>query len=300
MRTFPLLISLLLTKPVFAQIQPFHQQFQDLVRFKDTGKMGPFIAFWEQKSPTDPELFVSAFNYYFLRAKKEIVQMTPAPEGTGSLEIRDSTGKIAGYMSSKLYYDPVLLDSGYRYINRGISLYPDRLDMRFGKIYVLGQAQAWDSFTTNIIRTVEYSRVNKNRWQWAEGKPLKDAERSMLQSVQAYLKQLYDTEDNSLLGKIQQIGEVVFKYYSSNIELLSTVGVTWLLTGQYDKGLQYLKMAEKLNPKDFVVVNNLAYGYKLKGDKKNALKYYQLVYDKGNKEAKEQAAAAIRELKAGH
>lgn len=283
-----------------AQIAPRYQQFQDLVRFKDTSKMGEFLANWEKAAPKDPELYVAYFNYYFLRARREVVHLDKIPEGRENLEVQDSTGNPVAYMNGRVTYDLSLLDSGYRYIDKGISLYPDRLDMRFGRIYVLGQTAAYDSFTAHIIRTVEYSRVNRNKWRWSEDKPLANAEKSLLQSVQAYLKQLYDAENDSLLKNIQQIGEVVFKYYRNNVELLSTVGVTWLLTGNYDKGLQYLKMAEKLSPRDFVVVNNLAYGYKLKGDKANALKYYQLIYREGNKEAKEQAAAAIRELKAGH
>ncbi len=96
---------------------------------------------------------------------------------------------------------------------------------------------------------------------------------------------------------MKQIGDVALKYYPNNIEILSTTAVANMLTKDYDKAIGYLKHAEKLNPKDFIVLNNIAQGYKLKGDKKNAIRYYELTEKYGNAQAKEQARKIIKELK---
>ena len=65
----------------------------------------------------------------------------------------------------------------------------------------------------------------------------------------------------------------------------------------YDKAIDYLKQAEKLNPKDFIVLNNIAQAYKLKGDKANAIKYYELTEKYGDEQAKQQAKEILIELK---
>ena len=119
----------------------------------------------------------------------------------------------------------------------------------------------------------------------------------MLGSIQEYLKQLYDTEDDHLLENMQQIGEITLTYYPNNIDILSSTAVANLLTKNYDKAIVYLKQAEQLNPKDFIILNNIAQGYKLKGDKENAIKYYQLTEQQGDAPAKKLGRKNIDELK---
>jgi tetratricopeptide (TPR) repeat protein len=97
-----------------------------------------------------------------------------------------------------------------------------------------------------------------------------------LETIQTYLRELYDSEDDNLLPYMIQIGEATLNYYHNSVEILSTTSVALLLTKNYDKAIDYLKQAEALNPKDFIDLNNIAQGYKLKGDKVNSIKYYKL------------------------
>jgi len=169
--------------------------------------------------------------------------------------------------------------------------------MRFGKCYALGQIKDYGNFTKEIIETVAYSVVNKNNWLWTENKKQDDAENFMLSAIQDYLGQLYATEDDRLLDNMIQIGEATLKHYPKSVEILSTTSVAFLLKKDYDKALVYLKQAEQLNPKDYIVLNNIAQGYKLKGDKANAIKYYELMAQYGDEEAKQQARENIKALK---
>ena len=118
----------------------------------------------------------------------------------------------------------------------------------------------------------------------------------MLGTLQTYLKELYETEDDNLLPNMIQIGDAVLKYYKNNVEILSTTSVALMLTKNYDKAIDYLKQAEKINPKDYIVLNNIAQGYKLKGDKANAIKYYELTEKYGDEQAKQQARQNIKAL----
>ena len=118
----------------------------------------------------------------------------------------------------------------------------------------------------------------------------------MLETIQTYLRELYETEDDNLLPYMIEIGEATLKYYHNSVEILSTTSVALMLTKNYDKAIDYLKQAEKLNPKDFIVLNNIAQGYKLKGDKANAIKYYKLTEKYGDEQAKQQARENIKAL----
>jgi tetratricopeptide (TPR) repeat protein len=277
--------------------QSYRDRFDGLFAKNDTVKTRQLLTEWEKANPNDPSLYTSAINFYFANSKEEALSIDKVQKGKQSLELTDSTGKVSGYLNSDRGYRPDQLVPAINYIDRGIARFPNRLDMRFGKCYVLGEIGDYENFTTEIIRTVEYSTTIKNSWLWTDDKKLDNPENFMLETIQRYLKQLYDTENDSLLENMKRIGAVTINYYPNNVEILSTTAVANMLTKNYDIALGYLKQAEKINPKDFIVLNNIAQGYKLKGDTANAIHYYELTEKYGDAEAKEQARKNIKELK---
>jgi tetratricopeptide (TPR) repeat protein len=186
---------------------------------------------------------------------------------------------------------------GFDKIDKGIELYPNRLDMRFGKIYVLGEIKDWNNFTSEIIKTINYSNLNKNEWTWTNNNKYGGKEKEFLLDIQTYQLQLYNTGDDNLLKNMRDIALEVLKYYPNHIESLSNISITYLLTGEYDKGIDALLKAETLNPKDFIVLSNIAQGYKLKGDYKKSIEYYEKTIKYGDNQAKEYAKQQIEELK---
>jgi tetratricopeptide (TPR) repeat protein len=70
-----------------------------------------------------------------------------------------------------------------------------------------------------------------------------------------------------------------------------------MLQQQHDKALEQLLKAEKINPKDFVILNNIGEAYKRKDDKRNAIKYFKLTSKYGNEDAKNSAQEQIDKLK---
>jgi len=169
--------------------------------------------------------------------------------------------------------------------------------MRFGKTYVLGENENYTEFTKEIIKTIEYSNVIKNEWNWTKDKKLEDAENFMLGSIQNYVTQLYNTGNDDLLENMKNIAETILKNYPNHIESLSNISIVHLIWKEFDKGLEYLQKAEKINPTDFVVLGNIAQAYKMKDDKINAIKYYELVKKYGNEDAKANSDENIKNLR---
>lgn len=287
---------------LFIQVtgQNFKQQFNDLVTKKDTAGQQQLLAKWEKANQHDPELYVAYFNYYVIKSKKDIVALGQSPKGSDVFKVmdQDTTKKEpVAYMYGDTYYVPGLLSKGFDWINKGIKMHPDRLDMRFGKVYMFGQLEDYKNFTAEIIKTIDYSHDNFNKWTWADSKPLDKPTEFMLSAIQEYQLQLYNTENDSLLDNMQRIAATVLKYYPDHVESLSNTAIVYLLRKQYDQALVPLLKAEQLDPKDYIVLSNIAQAYKLKGDKKNAIKYYELTLQYGDEEAKQYAKGQIAELK---
>lgn len=296
--TFLLFGLILLSNKVNGQT--FKVQFNDLISKKDTVGQQQLLEKWEKADNNDPELFVACFNFYVIKSKKEIVTLGQNPKGKDVLQImdQDTTKKEpVAFMYGDTYYKSNLLSKGFDWISKGIKKYPNRLDMRFGKIYMFGQLKDYEKFTTEIINTVDYSNQNKNKWTWADSKPLDDPKEFMLSSIQSYQLQLYNTENDNLLENMKRIAETILKYYPDHVESLSNISIVFMIQKQYDKALESLLKAEIINPKDYIVLSNIAQAYKLKEDNKNAIKYYELTIKFGDEQAKKYAQGQIDKLK---
>jgi tetratricopeptide (TPR) repeat protein len=162
---------------------------------------------------------------------------------------------------------------------------------------MLGEIEEFEPFTQAIVSTIDHSRKIQNKWLWTDNKPLEEPKEVMLGSVQDYVVQLYNTGDDKLLDNMKLIAETVLKHYPNHIHSLSNISIVYMIKGDHDKALEALLKAEKLTPKDYVVLGNIAQAYTLKGDRKNAIKYYELTAKYGNAAAKSQAKKQIQALK---
>lgn len=295
-RILCLAVLLFLSTNTFAQ--SLREKFLALCASNDIAGQTSVLKEWEAKSPDDPELYVAYFNHYVQKSITEVLTMDATSNDTESLQLTDSSGTTAGFINSEIKINEDDLKKGIEYINNGINKFPDRLDMRFGKIYALGQFGMYDDFTSEIIKTIEYSNNNKNRWRWSENALREDGKEMMLESIQDYVMQLYETNDDALLENMKQISETVLKYYPDHVQSLSNISVVHLLRNEIDAGLVSLLKAEKVAPTDHIILGNIAQAYKMKGDKKNSLKYYELMFKHGDDGAKSDAKQQIQKLKA--
>lgn len=274
------------------------QQFDLLVDNKDTAGQRGLLEKWQLADSNDAELYVAQFNYYVSISRREILVFGDEPKGDAlELKSMDTAQKQpVTYLYGEKEYDPVLLQKGFDCISRGIKKHPARLDMRFGKVYMYGAILDWANFTDEIIKTVEYSATIKNKWLWANNKPAENAKVLMLSSIQEYQAQLYNTNDDNLLVYMKSIALAVLKHYPDNVESYTNLALVYMINDDYDKALVELKKAEKLAPKDDIVLNNIANAYMMKGDTENAIKYYKLVIQYGDEDTKEYAEGMIESL----
>lgn len=296
-KLFTILVFSCLTNLCFGQ--GYKIQFDQFLQEGDTSGQINLLTKWESEDPFNPELFTSYFNYYFQQSRKELVTMMDEQPDGRSLEIQDSTGRVAGFLGSEVVYNSDILDKGFIKIDQGIDKYPNRLDMRFGKIYALGQLEDWDRFTNEIVKAIQYSKKNNNEWTWTYNERKENGQEFFLNSLQDYQLTLYETQNDGLLKYMKVIAEEILKIYPRHIESLSNISVVYLLTGEYDKSIEVLLRAEAINPQDVVVLGNIAHGYRLKGDTKNAIKYYEKVLTLEDQEAAEFARQQIEILKKG-
>ena len=289
-------LSFLISSAISAQ--NYFEEFQKHQRNEDTLKQRELLNTWERKDPNNAELYTSKFNYYFNMSMNEVIMLTDEAPKTDEeyITISDSTNNVAGYMTSQMDYEKTNIDLAFESINKGIKLHPNRLDMRFGKIYVLGKTKDWRGFTDELVTTITYSAENNNEWTWTLNKAKENGKEFFLGSIQDYQMQLYNTMDDNLLDNMQEIAEAVLKYYPGHIESLANSAITHIVKKEYEKALKPLKKAEEINDKDFIVLNNIAFCYKELKQKEKAIEYYNKVIKYGDARGIEQANSEIKKL----
>lgn len=293
MKRFSLLLILL---PLLASAQTL-DEYNALANKKDTLAQQALLKKWEKTGANDPDFYVAAFNYYVNRGRREVIAMKAGtPEGN-ALVLKDSLGNIAGYFDSNIAYEQKDVQKAVSYIDKGIAKFPDRLDLRFGKAYLLGENKDWQEFTNTLFAVIDQSDKIKNKWKWKGGTPLEDPKAYMLGNLQTYVLQLYNTGDDSLLPNMAQIAARVLTYYPDHIESLSNLSIVFMLQNQPDKALIALLKAEQIDPSDTIILGNIAHCYLMKGDTANALKYYENIVKNGDSESKAFAAEQISKLK---
>ena len=130
-------ILIVMIMSIFGCGQNYQSDFEKCSQEGDTIKQFEILVKWEKASPKNPELFTSYFNYYFAKSRDEILILSAGqpPAGEQALILTDSANNEAGFIGSQMNYRKTDLQKAFDKINEGIKLFPNRLDMRFGKIY---------------------------------------------------------------------------------------------------------------------------------------------------------------------
>jgi tetratricopeptide (TPR) repeat protein len=297
MKKYSLLsISLLLT--IFVSAQDYKKGYEELLTQRDSSKIIPYLQQWEKATPNDPDVYIAYFNHYFKKSKKTIGVLSKGEPKAGTFVLTDSAGNTAGYMGDTTIYEPTLVAQAIASIDKGIAKNPQRLDMRFGKIYVLGQTGDYKTFTSELINTLHYSnKIGESNWKWANNKSIEDPKKMILGAAQDYCVTLYETNNDALLDNMRSISETVLQYYPDHVPSLSNIAITYTLQGNHNKALETLLKAEKIAPTDYIILNNIANIYRTQNDKPNAIRYYELVLKHGNDDAKEVATRELKKLR---
>ena len=103
--------------------------------------------------------------------------------------------------------------------------------------------------------------------------PVSDSLKVELASCYVFGKGMAGDAQETMKG-IQQLLQVVRKD-SANMQAQLVLGIGGIISTQYDKGIQRLETVIKNQPVNMEAITWLAEGYEAKGDKLNAIKWYE-------------------------
>jgi tetratricopeptide (TPR) repeat protein len=254
-----------------------------------------------KEAPEDPEYYVLSYNYFVWRSMPDsAITSFLASNGDSNLTARDSTIlENMVHRGRRLEsYDIDSLEKGLQILRRGLDLYPDRLDMRFGIVYATASAGLYSEMTDALIGILERRRVNESKWLWSFSQPLdQDPDSFVLENVQSRVFGLWQIGSASTDSLLALIAEALIQTYPTSVYGYTTLGNSYTVKGDYGKALGLLSKAHELDSGDGIVINDLADLYRRMGDTANAIKYFTLLDQIGTVEEKEIAKKSLKELR---
>ena len=274
----------------------WYEKYLSCVNDSDVHALKTMIEQWEQAEPESPDVYAAWYNYYIKLAMTDVVALTTtAPEDNQeALQLMDSTGVVAGYMYGIESYNDSILQIGYQKLNTAIKLFPDRLDLPFGKVAMLFRQQLYSEVMQEFRNVLDRSEKNGNRWLWTLNQPLDDGEYILKDSMQDYFVQMFDAGQSDYAS---QLVEWMLQLYPTDIIFCSDKASLLAIAKRYSEALPiYLSIYED-NPDDIIVASNIAHIYYTLGDKEATLKYYSKLLQCGDSEIEGLAKQRIKEAK---
>ena len=256
-----------------AVAQSFRIDFINALNVKDMKKAEEILKAWDLANANDPELYVAFFNFYTVKSMD-----------AGTL--------------SKNGFDTNFSKQALDFISEGIERFPIRLDMRIAKIYMLGKLNNYKDYVEEVFLLIAFSDKIKNDWKETDFLSVKYPEDMFYGVVADSQEFLFSKEDPSLLNDIIRISDEMLKYYPKHTQSRIAISTVYLARKEYDKSLVTLTKAAEFDPKDAILLFNIAYVYDVKGDKANAKKYYELSIANSNDKQNDLKEAAKKQLEA--
>jgi len=253
------LIMMLL--PITTFSQSWKEQYYEASEANNDSLATAILTEWIKAEPSNPDMTVAAFNYFVLLGREEVLLFNysepPPQKPEDMLLVQDDSGKTVSYISSDYKYDQANFDYAMELIADGIKRNPDRLDLRFGKAYILGETRNYKEHIQDIKDVLERNIENEEAWLWMENEPLSDVPNFLTESLHDYVSNLFYAGEDYLHDAIE-IAELILKQYPNSVIHRSNIGAAYYSLGDYQKAIENFKMATEVDPEDVVVLLNLA------------------------------------------
>jgi hypothetical protein len=219
---------------------------------------------WEKNDPYNPEMFIAFFNYYTFR------------DGPNE--------NIADFLRA------------VEYLDKGLSISPKRLDMRFGKIHALNKIEFYKEAGNELYATLELSPKIDNNWLWADNIKLENGEEAFLKTIDNYYDLWLNVQTEESLGLVKQCAEKQIELYPRNTSPYNNLAIYYSVKAQPQESLKYLLQAETIDPGNCTVLINIARIYSDMDDKEKAKEYFELVQRVGNEQERALAEYSLSQL----
>jgi tetratricopeptide (TPR) repeat protein len=223
-------------------------------------KLHQHLQAWKQKEPDNPEVYIGFFNYYVAES-----------QGIGLVGANRRR-------SIQTTYDNDKIDLAIASIDEGIAKAPQRLDMYFGKLRVLGMTGRFDRQSAGIIFLLNHTKNRNIQWKWSRNEDIDNPESFLLDGIQGYVNQWMQTNLNGIDEIIEKVSLEEIRLYPNSVLGYSNMATISRKKDNIEDCEKYLLIARDVAPDDYIICVNLGYLYRSTGRKEKAREIWQKAF----------------------
>ena len=268
-----LAVALLFVSIGLAAEQDYAARLKELRERKADAQIEPLLNDWREKRPNDPDAWITGANYYFNQRQ---VMISRKKSQKGDFSLTDKTGKQAGSISFES--DEAATKRAADLLQQATTKFPDRLDIWCGLAFVYQESGDFDSEFSTLQRMVSYARDHLAQLRWLNGENLPEPADHFipgkLHSYGMYYEKKENPEDDKRFLKIATFAA---EQFPGHPYAFNDVALYYSIAGDNAKTREWLEKANRINPKDTLVLMNLGQICSKLGDNRDARKWYQEV-----------------------
>lgn len=277
---------------IFAQ--DYNETFKTLCQDGKLLEAEEHLLAWKKASPEDPEMLIGFFNYYLAKSREKLGE-EQFFLGDNIIAIsKDSVVDVQKILKQQKEKDS-LFAIAQDYLNKGIALHPNRLDMYLGQSNTYQKHHDKEKYIQSIIAVVKQNTINDGKWLWTDNVPEEFPEMKFVNMVQWHINFLFQ-EKQPRIEDILNITEILLNKYPNNYILLSNVGLCMLELGHYNVAIPYFEKGIQSNPKDMILRFNLADAYVQIKDLAKAKAIYQYIIENGEQQYADYAKGILKKI----
>jgi len=257
--------------------QQFQDTFYEQWERQDTSGMLRFLEKWKESEPYNPDVYVGYFNYYAIQTFEEESLLLPEmPQDGGEyIEVRDSLNNVSGYLSRVMVINDSVLNIAFDWVDKGIKRFPDRLDLRMGKVYLAIETDRMEEVYAELQSAILSGDSIHHEWKWMREEVLDSGQYFLYSSVQGHLYKLFENQDSVADEIILGISELILAQDDQQYFAMTNAATVFMIKKQFNMAIDWLKKADKIHEKDSIILSNLGYCYGELQEWRRARRYYE-------------------------
>jgi tetratricopeptide (TPR) repeat protein len=250
------------------------KQLQD--QKADGAQIDSLLDEWRAKQPNDPDAWITSANYYFNQSVGPNISTDTPRKGDYRLTNK-KTGKQAGSISFKPNVARTSRDAA-SILQEATTKFPDRLDIWCGLSWMYQEGGDFDNELATLKKMVAYVRQHPTGLKWLKGEPINESADQFvpdkLHSYGIYYEKKESPENDK---RFFQIVTFSAEQFPNHPYAFNDLAVYYSINGDNAKTREWLEKANKIDPKDTLVMTNLGYVCSKLGDNAAARKWYEAV-----------------------
>lgn len=253
-----------------------HKDYSVLMENKKYDEAFGVLEKWRKVDSKNPELYIDYFNLYLAEGIESGISIdTNRNSNDTSIELSDQkTNQIVGYINGYTNYKQEYLAKAIISLNEGIDYSRDRLDMYFGKIHVLNEVGDYKTASSTVQEVLKQSKLNQNNWFWSKNEKVDDGENFLLNNLNDYYAEWINIRNDESLEALFNTSTLQVDLYPSSTYGYNFLAYYYIIKNQKMNAIPLLLSAEKIDPNDSIIINNIARLYEDTGNKIEAIKYW--------------------------